>query len=223
LRARGLALCALAALACATGAAAAAALDLRVSCGLPRSEGEARNVARGAFHGRDAIRFRLGLDDAGRCPADLARGTHNRAELRSGDLPLGRTVRIAFDIFIPRGFPATGGIAIGQLHQRRMKPLILLMASGTAYRVGLGSGLRALGAAVVVNEPLIRSDGYGRWHAIVIEGRFAREAGGAIRVFADGALRFEAAGRTVETEPYFKIGLYGLRERMAGPLTLEPQ
>lgn len=214
------ALCCLAVIMVSTPAGAAV-LSLHVSCGLPRGEGNGGNVARGTFHGRTAIRFRLDKKDIGQCPADVTRGNYNRAELRSDDLPRNRTVRIAFDVFIPTGFPATGGVVIGQFHQRGRKPLTLLMASDKDYRVNPGSGLRALGAAVIRRAPLFASGAYGRWHAIVMEGRFVRSGGGAIRVFADGALRFEATGRTVETEPYFKIGLYARRDRIAGPLIVD--
>ena len=220
MRFQPLALSCLAAALAFTAPAGAAVLDLHVSCGLPRGEGADGNVTRGRFQSRTAIRFRLDKGDVGQCPADIARGNYNRAELRSDDLPRGRTVRVAFDVFIPARFAATGGVVIGQFHQRGRKPLALLMASDKDYRVNLGSGLRALGASVVRRTPMFGADAYGRWHAIVMEGRFARDGGGAIRVYADGALRFEATGRTVETEPYFKIGLYARRDRIAGSLTV---
>jgi hypothetical protein len=192
-------------------------LALKDSCRLPEP---ARNVARGTFEGRTAIRFTLGLDDTGTCPADIRRGGTNRAELRSvATLPRDRTVTIRFDVFIPQGFAASGGIALGQFHQTDGPPLLLLMASGTDYRVTTGSGLRALGAQVALRRHLVEARDFGRWHRIEMTARFSRGDNGFIRVGADGATRFEARGPTVRTEPYFKIGLYGRRDRMTGPLT----
>lgn len=197
--------------------AASEVLPLTVSCGLPHPD---RNLARGTFEGRPALRFVLGRDDTGRCKADIARGGYNRAELRSDRLPRGRVLRVSFDVFLPKNFPATGGIAIGQFHQIGGKPLVLLMASRDAYRATPGTGLKRLGAEVTRRADLFDGDGYGRWHRIVMEARFMRGDGGFIRVRADGRLRFEAQGATVATEPYFKIGLYGRRARMAGRLTV---
>ncbi len=197
--------------------AGAAELNLRVSCGLPDAD---RNLVRGAFHGRVAMRFQLDHDDSGQCRADSRRGNYNRAELRSDYLPRDRTVRVAFDIFIPKSFPATGGIFIGQFHQRREKPLILLAATRDFYKVNTGSGLRKLSATITRRAHLFERGDYGRWHRIVMAARFSRREGGFIRVYSDGDIKFEATGRTVETEPYFKIGLYGRKDRMAGPLTI---
>jgi hypothetical protein len=201
----------------ADGAARAGELALKDSCRLPDP---ARNVTRGTFEGRSAIRFTLGLDDTGTCPADIRRGGYNRAELRTiENLPRGRTVTIRFDVFIPKGFAATSGIALGQFHQVDGLALILLMASGTDYRVTTGSGLRAQGAKVVSRRHLFEAKDFGRWHGIEMTARFSRGGGGFIRVAADGVTRFEARGPTVRTEPFFKIGLYGRRDRMTGPLT----
>jgi hypothetical protein len=200
-----------------SGAACAGELALKDSCRLPDPS---RNVTRGTFEGRTAIRFTLGLDDTGTCPADIRRGGYNRAELRSiENLPRGRTVTVRFDVFIPRDFAATGGVALGQFHQTDGLALILLMASGTDYRVTPGSGLRALGATVVSRRHLIEARDFGRWHRIEMTARFSRGGDGFIRVASDGATRFEARGTTLRTEPYFKIGLYGRRDRMTGPLT----
>ena len=200
-----------------SGAARAGELALKNSCRLPDP---ARNVARGVFEDRPAVRFTLGLADTGTCPADIRRGGYNRAELRGIDnLPRDRTVTIRFDVFIPNGFAATGGIALGQFHQTDGPPLILLMASGTDYRVTPGSGLRALGAKVVSRRHLFDAKDFGRWHRIEMAARFSRGGDGFIRVASDGVTRFEARGPTVRTEPYFKVGLYGRRDRMTGPLT----
>jgi hypothetical protein len=201
----------------AGGTAGTGELALKDSCRLPDP---ARNVARGTFEGRRAIRFALGLDDTGTCPADIRRGGYNRAELRSiENLPRGHTVTVRFDVFIPKGFAATGGIALGQFHQTDGPPLILLMASGTDYRVTPGSGLRVQGAKVVSRRHLFDARDFGRWHRIEMVARFTAGEDGFIRVASDGATRFEARGPTVRTEPYFKIGLYGRRDRMTGPLT----
>jgi hypothetical protein len=201
----------------ANGAVRGEELALKDSCRLPDP---ARNVVRGTFEGRTAIRFTLGLDDTGTCPADIRRGGYNRAELHSiENLPRDRTVTIGFDVFIPQGFAATAGIALGQFHQVDGPPLILLMASGEDYRVTTGSGLRALGAKVASRRHLFETKDFGRWHRIEMAARFSRGENGFIRVNANGATRFEARGPTVRTEPYFKIGLYGRRDRMTGTLT----
>ncbi len=197
--------------------AASEVLPLSVSCGLPHPD---RNLARGTFEGRAALRFVLDVDDTGECKADIARGGYNRAELRSENLPRDRTLRVSFDVFIPKGFPATGGIALGQFHQNGKKPLVLLMASRDDYRATAGTGLKRLTGDIDRGGALFDGDAYGRWHRIVMEARFARGDGGFIRVSVDGAVRFEARGATVASEPYFKIGLYGRRDRMAGRLTV---
>ncbi len=193
-------------------------IDLRDSCRLPD---RARNVQRGTFEGRTSIRFELGIDDTGTCPADVRRGGYNRAELRSaGNLPRDRALRISFDVFIPGDIAATGDIAFGQFHQIDEPPLALLMVSDRRYRVSAGSGLRALGAQTPRRDNLLEPSDFGRWHRIEMAARFSRGEDGYIRVSSDGVLRFEAQGATVKTEPYFKIGLYGRRDRMTGPLVV---
>lgn len=205
--------------ACAAGAGGTV-LDLRVSCGLPDTDGADRNLTRGTFHGRKAMRFYLDADDAGMCPADIRRGNYNRAELRSGSLPLDRKIRIRFDVFIPTGFPATGGVAVGQFHQRSAQPLVLLFASDKGYRAAPGSGLRALSPTITHRDWLFRSDRYGTWRHITMEALFSHTPNGFIRVYADDRLAFESKGATVRTEPYFKVGIYARRDRIAGPLTV---
>ena len=192
-------------------------LELRISCGLPD---DARSLQRGIFHGRKALRFSLDQNDRGHCTADIARGDHNRVELRSRFLGVGQNIEIGFSVFIPKPFPASDAIYIGQFHQSKQKPLILLGASAKQYRVAAGSGLRALGAKVTRNEALFTAADYGRWQPIVMQARFSTGPDGFIRVYGQGKLAFEALGRTVETEPYFKIGLYGRADRIKAPLVV---
>jgi hypothetical protein len=94
------------------------------------------------------------------------------------------------------------------------------MASETGHRAAPGSGLRALGAQIERGGPLVEPAAFGRWHAVVMEARFSRGCAAAIRIFADGVQRFSANGATFAADPYFKISLYGRRDRMAGPLTV---
>lgn len=193
-------------------------LGLKESCTWPAPS---RNVVHGTFEGRAAIRFNLAPGDTGTCPADVRRGGYNRAEYRGIDnLPRDRDLRVSFDVFIPKDIAATGDIAFGQFHQTNASPLILLMVSGTRYRASVGSGLRELGARLPLRENLLEASDFGRWQTIEMAARFSRGDDGYIRVKVNGAVRFETTGRTVKTEPYFKIGLYGRRDRMAGPLTV---
>ena len=178
-------------------------LPLSVSCGFPDRSGEDRNYSTVELLGRRVSRFYLDHDDAGHCRADIRRGNYNRAEVRSEFLPLDRKVSISFDILIPKQFLATRPVFIGQFHQDSAKPMILLGATRqSGYKVMVGSGLRKLGARVLKRK----------------QARFSRTIDGYIRVYSDGDLKFEAVGRTVETQPYFKIGIYAQRDRIGGPL-----
>ena len=101
--------------------------------------------------------------------------------------------------------------------------MILLGATRqSGYKVMVGSGLRKLGARVLKRKLLFKSEQYGAWHHIKMQARFSRTIDGYIRVYSDGDLKFEAVGRTVETQPYFKIGIYAQRDRIGGPLEERP-
>ena len=194
-------------------------LPLTVSCGFPDRSGMDRNYATIELDGRRVSRFYLDHDDAGHCRADIRRGNYNRAEVRSEFLPRGKKVSISFDILIPKQFGATNKVYIGQFHHDGAKPMILLGAAKTSgYRVAVGSGLRKLGAKIRQQTPLLSSEDYGAWHRIEMQGRFSRANDGYIRVYSDGALKFEAVGGTVRTRPYFKIGIYARRDRIGAPL-----
>ncbi len=195
-------------------------LDLKVSCGWPTPTGANRSLTYGTFHKRRAMRFFLDIDDKGLCKADIRRGNYNRAELRSASLPHGRKLHIDYDIYIPKPFRASGGIAIGQFHQARKKPLVLLWASSKRYWVSTGTGLRKLGANVVLKKHLFDAQAYGSWQRIRMEALFSNNKDGFIKVYANGTLKFEAIGANVATQPYFKIGLYGRKARMEAPLTV---
>ncbi len=150
-------------------------------------------------------------------PGDCSRGKHGwddcendrqRTEMKqAGYQRHGETWWHAFSLYVPEThqnvWPAK--LSFAQFHQEGAKPVIMFQN----HKGGLWLDIHDADRTIRLSRLIDASDLRGRWHDIVMQARWSRQADGFVRIWVGGQKRADYLGPTMTAEKvYFKFGLY---------------